>query len=133
MTKFKAALQDKKLQESVEADIAMGDKLGARGTPAFFINGSFLSGAQPFENFKSRIDEQLKKADELVKKGTPKAKLYDVLMKRPRPNTGGPAPPRPLRLRPVRSRTLIPGALPCAVPRTHRSRWCSSGFPVPLL
>jgi len=92
MAKFKAALQDKKLQESVEADVAMGDKLGARGTPAFFVNGSFLSGAQPFESFKARIDEQLKKAEEMVKKGTPKAKLYDVLMKTAKAETGGPAP-----------------------------------------
>ena len=92
MTKFKAALQDKKLQDAVEADIAMGDKLGARGTPAFFINGSFLSGAQPFENFKSRIDEQLKKAEALVKKGTPKAQVYDVLMKTAKADTGGAAP-----------------------------------------
>jgi len=95
MGKFKVALQDKKLQDSVEADIAMGDKLGARGTPAFFINGSFLSGAQPFENFKSRIDEQLKKAEELVKKGTPKVKLYDVLMKTAKADTGGAAPAAP--------------------------------------
>jgi protein-disulfide isomerase len=93
MTKFKAALQDKKLQESVEADVAMGDKLGARGTPAFFINGSFLSGAQPYENFKARIDEQLKKAEELVKKGTPKAKVYEVLMKTAKADTGGGAAP----------------------------------------
>jgi protein-disulfide isomerase len=93
MTKFKAALQDKKLADAVEAEIAMGDKLGARGTPAFFINGSFLSGAQPYENFKSRIDEQLKKAEELVKKGTPKAKVYDVLMKTAKADTGGGAAP----------------------------------------
>jgi protein-disulfide isomerase len=93
MAKFKAALQDKKLQDSVEADTAMGDKLGARGTPAFFVNGSFLSGAQPFENFKSRIDEQLKKAEELVKKGTPKVKVYDALMKTAKAEVGGSAAP----------------------------------------
>jgi protein-disulfide isomerase len=93
MAKFKAALQDKKLQDSVEADTAMGDKLGARGTPAFFVNGSFLSGAQPFENFKSRIDEQLKKAEELVKKGTPKAKVYEALMKTAKAEVGGGAAP----------------------------------------
>jgi protein-disulfide isomerase len=29
------------------------------GTPAFFINGRFLSGAQPFEAFKRVIDEEL--------------------------------------------------------------------------
>jgi protein-disulfide isomerase len=95
MTKFKAALQDKKLQEAVEADVAMGDKLGARGTPAFFVNGSFLSGAQPFDNFKSRIDEQLKKAEELVKKGTPKAKVYEALMKTAKAEAGGAAAPAP--------------------------------------
>jgi len=89
VTKFKADLQDKSLQDSIEADSAMGNKIGARGTPAFFVNGSFLSGAQPFENFKSRIDEQLKKAEELVKKGTPKAKVYDVLMKSAKTEVGG--------------------------------------------
>ena len=58
-----------------------GGKIGARGTPAFFINGKFLSGAQPFEAFKAMIDEELKTAEALVAKGTPKAKVYDALMK----------------------------------------------------
>ncbi|HEX7597230.1 MAG TPA: thioredoxin domain-containing protein, partial [Polyangia bacterium] len=93
MDKYKAAIEDKKLQASIDADIAMGNKIGARGTPAFFINGTFLSGAQPFESFKARIDEQLKKAEELVKKGTPKAKLYDALMKTAKAEVGGGAAP----------------------------------------
>ena len=29
------------------------------GTPAFYINGRMLSGAQPFEAFKRIIDEEL--------------------------------------------------------------------------
>ena len=29
------------------------------GTPAFFINGRVLSGAQPFEAFKEVIDAEL--------------------------------------------------------------------------
>jgi protein-disulfide isomerase len=29
------------------------------GTPAFFINGRALTGAQPFEAFKQLIDEEL--------------------------------------------------------------------------
>jgi protein-disulfide isomerase len=29
------------------------------GTPAFFVNGRMLSGAQPFEKFKELIDEEL--------------------------------------------------------------------------
>jgi protein-disulfide isomerase len=81
MGKFKAALDANKGKEEVEADAAAGGKIGARGTPAFFINGKFLSGAQPFEAFKAKIDEELKTAEALVAKGTPKAKVYDALMK----------------------------------------------------
>jgi protein-disulfide isomerase len=81
MGKFKAALDAEKGKEAIQADAAAGGKIGARGTPAFFINGKFLSGAQPFEMFKSKIDEELKTAEALVAKGTPKAKVYDVLMK----------------------------------------------------
>jgi protein-disulfide isomerase len=81
MGKFKAALDSEKGKDAIQADSASGAKIGARGTPAFFINGKFLSGAQPFEMFKTKIDEELKIADSLVAKGTPKAKVYDVLMK----------------------------------------------------
>ena len=48
--------------------------------PTFFINGRELSGAQPFAAFKTIIDEEIKKADELLKKGTKPADLYDKLM-----------------------------------------------------
>jgi protein-disulfide isomerase len=81
MGKFKAALDSEKGKEAIQQDGASGGKIGARGTPAFFINGKFLSGAQPFEMFKTKIDDELKTASALVAKGTPKAKVYDVLMK----------------------------------------------------
>ena len=79
MGKFKAALDAQKGKEAIEADAAAGGKIGARGTPAFFINGKFLSGAQPFEAFKAKIDEELKTAEALVAKGTPKANVYEAL------------------------------------------------------
>ncbi|HVU52107.1 MAG TPA: thioredoxin domain-containing protein [Polyangia bacterium] len=81
MAKFKAALDSEKGKELIKADSDSGAKIGARGTPAFFINGKFLSGAQPFEMFKAKIDDELKNAEAMVAKGTPKAKVYDVLMK----------------------------------------------------
>jgi protein-disulfide isomerase len=81
MTKFKAALDAQKGKAAIEADAAAGGKIGAHGTPAFFVNGKFLSGAQPFEVFKTKIDEELKTADAMIAKGTPKSKLYDALMK----------------------------------------------------
>jgi protein-disulfide isomerase len=49
--------------EAVKARIAKDEeeaaRLGVGGTPAFFINGRFLSGAQPFDAFKRVIDEEL--------------------------------------------------------------------------
>jgi protein-disulfide isomerase len=44
---------------TVKADQAELAKFGVRGTPAFFINGRFLSGAQPIDRFKKLIDEEL--------------------------------------------------------------------------
>jgi len=81
MAKFKAALDSGKFRQAIQADMQLAAKFGARGTPAFFINGRFLSGAQPFDAFKRIIDEEVKKADELLKKGVPLAKLYDELTK----------------------------------------------------
>jgi protein-disulfide isomerase len=36
--------------------------VGATGTPSTFVNGRFLSGAQPYEAFKKVIDEEIAKA-----------------------------------------------------------------------
>ena len=47
------------VRKTIEADLEQAQKLGVTGTPAFFINGRNLSGAQPFPNFKRIIDEAL--------------------------------------------------------------------------
>jgi len=49
---------------------------GTRGTPAFYINGRYLSGAQPLPNFKRVVDEELKKADARIEKGEATAANY---------------------------------------------------------
>jgi len=81
LVRFKKDMADPVLAKQIDADQAMAQQFGARGTPAFFINGKNMRGAQPFEAFKAKIDEELKKADELVKKGVPPAKLYDEIIK----------------------------------------------------
>jgi protein-disulfide isomerase len=58
---FKKDVASAEVQAKVDADSAQASKLGVTGTPAFFINGRFLSGAQPFPSFKRIIDEELKK------------------------------------------------------------------------
>lgn len=74
--KFAKDMDDPKVKEEVEADKKLGTSLGASGTPTFFINGRQLVGAQPFEKFKEVIDDEIKKADELIKAGTPLADVY---------------------------------------------------------
>jgi protein-disulfide isomerase len=62
MGKFKQALDSDKFKAVLDADSAEGMRVGANGTPTFFINGRTFVGAQPFESFKKVIDEELKKA-----------------------------------------------------------------------
>lgn len=58
-TRFNACVDSHKYAAVVDADIKMGNAAGVDGTPAFFINGRLISGAQPFEAFKRIIDEEL--------------------------------------------------------------------------
>ena len=50
------------LLDSLDEDMEQAQELNVTGTPAFFINGRFLSGAQPFENFKRAIDAAIERA-----------------------------------------------------------------------
>jgi protein-disulfide isomerase len=61
MGKFTACVNTRKYQKDVDADIAAANEVGVTGTPAFFINGRPLEGAQPYEAFKAVLDEELAK------------------------------------------------------------------------
>ena len=53
---FEACLSSDKYATKVEEDLREGLAEGVDGTPAFFINGVFLSGAQPFAAFRQQIE-----------------------------------------------------------------------------
>ncbi len=78
--KFEADMKDKALETKIKKQQVQGTTLGARGTPAFFINGRFLSGAQPQAAFEKVIDEEMKKVDALLKAGTPADKVYEKVI-----------------------------------------------------
>lgn len=60
MARFKKALDDHTHAQAIDRDMKAVTTAGARiGTPAFFINGKLVSGAQPFPKFKAAIDEAL--------------------------------------------------------------------------
>ena len=58
--KFKAAIDSHKFAAQIEADTKQGSSLGVQGTPAAFVNGNLVSGAQPVEAFKKIVDAELK-------------------------------------------------------------------------
>jgi protein-disulfide isomerase len=60
--KFDECFAKKQFKGDVDKDMADASSVGVTGTPAFFINGRMLSGAQPFEKFKEVIDEELARA-----------------------------------------------------------------------
>ncbi len=60
----------------IQADQALAKRLGARGTPTFFINGQKLAGAQGLAQFKSLIDSQIAAARRLVASGVPRRDVY---------------------------------------------------------
>ncbi len=57
--KFDKCLDSGEKAPTVDASKKAGEEAGVNGTPAFFINGRPLSGAQPFEKFKEIIDHEL--------------------------------------------------------------------------
>jgi protein-disulfide isomerase len=57
--KFNACLDNGDKSSQVNSEQQEGISNGVQGTPAFFINGQFISGAQPYSTFKSVIDPLL--------------------------------------------------------------------------
>lgn len=58
--KFKTCMQSQDSKNKVQQDIAKGQSVGVRGTPAVFLNGTLMTGALPFDKYKTAIDELLK-------------------------------------------------------------------------
>ena len=57
---FDACVASGKFKPLVQEDFEAGIKAGVTGTPAFFINGILINGAQPAAAFEKIIDAELK-------------------------------------------------------------------------
>ncbi|MFN7964554.1 MAG: thioredoxin domain-containing protein [Acidobacteriota bacterium] len=76
---FNQCLDGGKRAQEVSEDFNAGNLAGVSGTPAFFINGRFINGAVPLENFTEVIDEELARAD--AKKSIPATGKKDAKKK----------------------------------------------------
>lgn len=61
---FRSCLSARQSAAEVDADLEEARRLGISGTPAFFVNGILLSGAQPYESFVTVIDAELGRSAE---------------------------------------------------------------------
>lgn len=61
MKRFEEDLVAPKTKAVVDADVAEAKSLGVTGTPGFFVNGRFLNGAKPFDDFAQLINAELTK------------------------------------------------------------------------
>lgn len=58
---FNSCLDSDKYKSEIDKDLADGTAAGVNGTPATFVNGQSVIGAQPFASFKALIDAELAK------------------------------------------------------------------------
>jgi protein-disulfide isomerase len=79
--KFAADRTSEAAAKAVDDDLFAGSKLGVTGTPAFFVNGHQYVGSKTYGQWKEIIKGELEAAEALVDEGTPRADVYDALMK----------------------------------------------------
>ena len=58
--KFTDAVNQQKFQDVIFKDRSDAQSLGVNATPTFFVNGEKVNGLPSFEEFKKKIDEELK-------------------------------------------------------------------------
>ncbi len=81
LDKFKTDLASDGIKNEVDSDMKAARQAGVRGTPSIFVNGMQYRGQRNVAGFKKVVEQELKKADALIKKGTPINQVYEKLSK----------------------------------------------------
>ena len=77
MDRLHADLEALKWGASVQRDMRQARRLGVTGTPSYFVNGRYLSGAKPIEVMREVVDKEIALAATWQASGVPADKLYD--------------------------------------------------------
>ena len=81
--RWKRDQSDPKVAATIQRDMDLATNVNVSGTPAFFVNGRRLpGGAAPLDAFSSLIDEELAKAEALVRQGVPAAQVYSKIQEK---------------------------------------------------
>jgi protein-disulfide isomerase len=92
---FEAALDDPATEHRLELEMMLGRQLGVRGTPSFFINGRFHSGAMDPAALGQVVEEERAFAKALVDAGAKREEVYAHLMRAAPPPGAAEAPKEP--------------------------------------
>ncbi|RAL20504.1 thioredoxin [Lujinxingia litoralis] len=93
--KFKADYDDPAIVATIEADQKLGESLGVRGTPHFFVNGEVVNGAQPLAKFEEVVKKQLGEVEELLAAGTSRDGIYAAMVDKNFKKAPAPTPSEP--------------------------------------
>jgi len=75
--RWKRDQDDARVTAVIQRDMDLATNVNVTGTPAFFVNGRRLpGGAAPLDAFSTLIDEELAKAEGMVRQGTPASQVY---------------------------------------------------------
>jgi protein-disulfide isomerase len=91
--RFTADLDSADIKKQLAADKKEGESLGINGTPAFFVNGTSLSGAMPIEQFQAAINNALVALGKPAVPVTPPAESATIVRKEPEISFGSPDSP----------------------------------------
>ena len=84
---FRAGMSSAALGKVIDADVALGRKLGVNGTPTFFINGRKHLGSISHRLLRKLIDQELAYAHALVQGGLKPGEVYSKLTEeKPKPS-----------------------------------------------
>ncbi|MEM9453995.1 MAG: DsbA family protein [Myxococcota bacterium] len=74
-----ADLDEPALEQQLAADLALAQRVGVTGTPAFFINGRYVSGYSPGV-ITNMLEQELAVAQAKIDAGTPREQVVDAVM-----------------------------------------------------
>ena len=90
--RFTRELDGGTYKQAADAEAAEGKQIGVVGTPTFFLDGHFHEGAMTVDELEAAVTDAIAAADARLAKGTPRAKLYDALMKTAETEVKAPPP-----------------------------------------
>jgi protein-disulfide isomerase len=80
LARWRTDMSSARIAADIRSDQKEAEQVGATGTPAFFLNGIAVHGAQDYLTFKAVIEDQIAKAIVLQERGTSQAALYDAMV-----------------------------------------------------